>query len=106
MRLAIGNDHLGQPDAYLGQPGELGWGCQVYVDPLGGAERPALPQGTITLGVRRSRRQRAQELNLTGRLARASQKMPDTLAKHRQSQEQQHGASFGCGHGGYGKAVG
>ena len=100
MRLAIGNDHLGQPDAYLGQPAELGWGCQVHVDPLGGAKRPPLPQGTITLGVRRSRWQRAQKLNLTGRLAWASEEMPDTLAEHCQSKEQQHGASFGCGHGG------
>jgi hypothetical protein len=59
----------------------------VYVDPLGGAKRPALPQGTISLAARRGWRQRAQELYLTGRLTGASEEMPDPLAEHRQSQE-------------------
>jgi hypothetical protein len=100
MRLPFGYDDLGQSRTDSGKPGQLCNRRQVDVDPLSATQRFGLPHGTVSLAQWGARWQRCKQLNLSRWFSRPGEKMPHTLARHRQSQEQQHGPRFGWRHGG------
>ena len=98
--LAIRHDLLGERETDPGEPGQLGGGRPVGIDPLPRPQRAAQGEDAVAVGGRRLGRQGGEELDLAGGFTGPGEPPADTLAHEPQREQQQQRAALGGGHAG------
>jgi hypothetical protein len=81
MRLAVGDDGLGQRETYTRKPGQLSRSGAIGVDALVRSERPREREDAIAMSSGRLRTKDLDQLDFAGRLTRTGGKPADRLAR-------------------------
>src|SRR5918998_3108904 len=98
MSIPVCDDCLGEGETHPGEAGQVGGRSSVGIETLTWTERPGLLHSAIALRCGRARWQQREQLDLSGRVTRAGNQIPDTLARHGEGDEQEHGSAFGTEH--------
>jgi hypothetical protein len=98
VRIPVCYDRLGERETHAGQAGQLRRRSGVGIQPLTLTQRPSLPHGAVTLRRGRAGREQREKLDLAWRFTRFGDQIPDSLARNREGNEQEHRSVFGGKH--------